>query len=356
MNSKQGLSSKCVISEISDEEIDFEFIPLGIDDTLLDHRHEELTPEDVEMILSVDSECNNKMTEERLLEDLIIEEIHSVRKTISTISGHIGVSFHEGETILKNSLLCGSGVIKRIHKNVIEKMIDELETIGTIAVISKEKYDNEKSRWLKFRTKVNGGSMILKPTVENYLWIKSIIDEELKNGEKLNEYIMYKWLEYYFNIFFSELSVEQSLELLNKAMPFLSDIHKDYLLEVIFELDRKRCNEETAVDERKIKLIIKQDLFDKVGVYVEKCSVYEDEKMDKVKIYGILVCNEWDNELKMEIVANVYDYNNEIAGIICDNDYKYFFKTGYETFYIEYSIDRSLKVNSFEIYPRIKNK
>ncbi len=138
----------------------------------------------------------------------------------------------------------------------------------------------------------------------------------------------------------------------------VSEVVKFYLMD-IEERENNKYNYTSCVMEgtknmnkQTVKVVIKDDLFEQIGIKVEKCSAYIDDKF--VNINGALVLEKkWDNFYYLIVKANLYDEDNDIRQIDYDHEKKTFAKIGYETFSINCFKDKLDKVKCIEVYPKL---
>lgn len=106
---------------------------------------------------------------------------------------------------------------------------------------------------------------------------------------------------------------------------------------------------------KKVDVIIKDDLFDKIGLKVKKCSAYTEEHDSYVRIHGdILSKEEWDETYCLKVKANLCNKDGEIVCIDCDLDRKTFLKTGYDSFLINCYKGNNTDIKYVEVYPQIE--
>ena len=127
----------------------------------------------------------------------------------------------------------------------------------------------------------------IEPTIKDYYWIISRIDTEVANTEKRDEYALYVCCECFISIFLLEVSTEKAFEILNKALPCLSPENQQELLEKLFGILHK-ANE--VANMTKFDVVVKGDLFEKIGLKVENCSAYTEDSDSCMRICGEVVC------------------------------------------------------------------
>lgn len=104
----------------------------------------------------------------------------------------------------------------------------------------------------------------------------------------------------------------------------------------------------------KIKVIVKDELFKKVGLSVEKCSAYTEDTDRYVRVNGVVTCDgEWDEQYCLIIMANLCNEEDEIVHIDHDFDEKTFLKVGYESFSVSCFKCDNQNIKYVELYPKI---
>lgn len=108
----------------------------------------------------------------------------------------------------------------------------------------------------------------------------------------------------------------------------------------------------------RVDVVIKDSLFKKVDLEVDRCAAYRDDVEDRIYIYGSIICTgKWDDEYYLRVKANLCDENGDIVEIHYDFDDKQFYKIGYDTFEISsYKLDGKREIKYVELYPKIKQK
>ena len=193
----------------------------------------------------------------------------------------------------------------------------------------------------------------IEPTVQNYFWIKSIMDGEINKGTNRDEFSLLKCCECFFTSFMPELTVEQVIDLMGKVVPCLSDDKSNLLMDFLFKTIRTQKEEFEKME--KINVVIKEELFEKIGLAVEKCSAYTDDADNYVRINGAIITKEaWNENYCLKVKANLYDKDDEIIHIDYDFDVKTFIEIGYETFSISCYKGTDIKdIKCVEIYPKL---
>lgn len=109
---------------------------------------------------------------------------------------------------------------------------------------------------------------------------------------------------------------------------------------------------------KKVDVVIKENLFKKLNLEVDRCAAYRDEVENRINIHGSIICTgNWDDEYCIRVKANLCDEYDDIIEIHYDHWDKEFYKIGYETFEISsYKLDGKREVKYIELYPKIKNK
>lgn len=91
-----------------------------------------------------------------------------------------------------------------------------------------------------------------------------------------------------------------------------------------------RTQKEEYEKMEKINVVIKEELFEKIGLVVEKCSAYTDDADNYVRINGAIITKEaWNENYCLKVKANLYDKDDEIIHIDYDFDVKTFIEIGY---------------------------
>lgn len=104
----------------------------------------------------------------------------------------------------------------------------------------------------------------------------------------------------------------------------------------------------------KINAVIKDELFERVGLVVERCFAYTDDTDAYVRINGTIITKKkWNENHCLIVKCNLCDSNDEIIQIDYDFDAKTFFEIGYETFSISCYKGNIQDIKCVEIYPRI---
>lgn len=180
--------------------------------------------------------------------------------------------------------------------------------------------------------------MMVEPTVQNYFWIKSIMEREIDKGTNRDEFSLLKCCECFFTSFMPELTVEQVIDLMGRVVPCLSEDRSNLLMDFLFKTIRTQKEE-----------------FEKIGLVVEKCSAYTDDADHYVRINGAILTKEaWNENYCLKVKANLYDKDDEIIHIDYDFDVKTFIEIGYETFSISCYKDTDIKdIKCVEIYPKL---
>lgn len=192
----------------------------------------------------------------------------------------------------------------------------------------------------------------LEPTIKDYYWIISRIESEIDNTVNRDEYALYVCCESFISTFLLEVSTEKAFEILNKVIPCLSPDKQNDLVEKVFMI-LHRTSEVVAMT--KVDVVIKDDLFDRVGVKVEKCSAYTEESDSCVRICGDVVCaRDWDEDYRLVIKANLCNEKGEIVHIDYDFDRKTFLKIGYESFSINCYKGNNPDIKYVEVYPKLE--
>lgn len=97
---------------------------------------------------------------------------------------------------------------------------------------------------------------------------------------------------------------------------------------------------------KKIKVIIKYDLFKAIGLTVEKCSAYTEDSDSYVRINGEIVCNEkWDEDYCLKVKANLCNEDDDVVHIDYDYDVKRFIKLGYFLLSLSVPIPRKYMID-----------
>lgn len=192
----------------------------------------------------------------------------------------------------------------------------------------------------------------IEPTIKDYYWIISRIDTEVANTAKRDEYALYVCCECFISTFLLEVSTEKAFEILNKALPCLSPENQQELLEKLFGILHK-ANE--VANMTKFDVVVKGDLFEKIGLKVEKCSAYTEDSDSCVRICGEVVClGEWDEQYRLKVKANICNEADEIIHVDYDFDKKTFLKIGYETFSISCYKGNNADIKYVEVYPKLE--
>ena len=107
------------------------------------------------------------------------------------------------------------------------------------------------------------------------------------------------------------------------------------------------------MNEEKIEVVIKDELFKKIGLVVDKCSASTEDSDSCVRIFGIITCEgDWDDEYCLKIKANLYNTENDIIHIGYDYEMKTFRKIDYESFSV-CCLKGNDCVKYVEIYPKL---
>lgn len=138
-----------------------------------------------------------------------------------------------------------------------------------------------------------------------------------------------------------------------KVVPCLSEDKCNLLIDFLFKTIRSQKEESEKME--KINVVIKDELFKKIGLVVEKCSAYTDGADNYVRINGTIITKkEWDENYCLKVKANLYDKDDEIVHIDYDFDVKTFIEIGYETFSINCYKGTDIKdIKYVEIYPKL---
>lgn len=109
---------------------------------------------------------------------------------------------------------------------------------------------------------------------------------------------------------------------------------------------------------KKMDVVIKENLFKKLNLEVDRCVAYRDDVENIIHIHGSIICTgDWDDEYYLVVKANLCDEYDDIIDIYYDLDDKEFEKIGYETFeLISYKLNRNREIKYIELYPKIKKK
>jgi len=196
--------------------------------------------------------------------------------------------------------------------------------------------------------------MKMEPTLKNYCWLKSIIDQEINMGEKRDEVSLLWWCQCLINSFVLDIGVGQVEEMMNRVLPCLSETKRNDLLEYLF-MTIHGIKEDYA-DMKKVNVIIKSDLFKSIGVEVESCSAYLQDDEKYVRVNGSIIRTDgWDDNYCLRVKANLYNDEDDIIHIDYDYDLKSFIKIGYESFTISCYTYNEEKIKCVEIYPRLQS-
>lgn len=192
----------------------------------------------------------------------------------------------------------------------------------------------------------------IEPNIKDYYWIISRIESEIANTVNRDEYTLYVYCESFISTFLLEVSTEKAFEVLNKVIPCLSPDKQNDLVEKVFMILHKTRE---VVDMTKVDVVIKDNLFDRVGVKVEKCSAYTEESDSCVRICGeLLYEGEWDETYCLKVKANLCNEEGDIVHIDYDFNRKTFLKIGYETFSINCYKGNNTDIKYVEIYPKLE--
>lgn len=105
----------------------------------------------------------------------------------------------------------------------------------------------------------------------------------------------------------------------------------------------------------KIDVVIKDDLFDTIGLKVKKCSAYTEESDNCIRVHGDVLCKgEWDKNYCLKVKANLCNEDGEILDIDYDFDRKTFLKIGYESFSINCYKGNNTDIKYVEVYPKLE--
>lgn len=106
---------------------------------------------------------------------------------------------------------------------------------------------------------------------------------------------------------------------------------------------------------QKIETVIKEDLFEALGLSIGKCSAFTEDSDSYVRINGDILCTgEWDKEFCLKVKANLCNENDEIIHVDYDFDKKTFLKIGYESFSICCYKESNNGIKYVELYPKIE--
>lgn len=192
----------------------------------------------------------------------------------------------------------------------------------------------------------------IEPTIKDYFWIVSKIEYEIANTVNRDEYSLYVCCECFISTFLLEVSTEKAFEILNKAIPCLMPDNQHDLLEKLFKRLHK-VNEVACMT--KIDVIVSDDLFEKVGLKVKKCSAYTEDPDSCVRICGEVVCEgEWDEDYRLKVKANLCNEDGDIIHVDYDFDKKTFLKIGYESFSINCYKGNNTNIKCVEVYPKLE--
>lgn len=103
----------------------------------------------------------------------------------------------------------------------------------------------------------------------------------------------------------------------------------------------------------KVKVLIKDGLFDSAGLKADQVCAYTFENDDYIRIFGSVTCDtNWDEKYNLRIKANVCDEENQIVGTGYDYDQKRFINTNYDSFSIcVNTMGAEAVIDHAEIYP-----